>query len=150
MVSAAPASYGLSAGSYAAPRQWLARRITRWTARCARQLARRRMLRDGPSGLPDCLLVHCFRGWFGWRWARCLARRLTGGASADGSTHARWRARQLAYIVSIRDGPGGLSNGSLVSLQRICPSADSLIRDGPGGPVRGDGSLDDCFTGKIR
>ena len=150
MVSAAPAGCGLSAGSYVALRQWLARRIAWWMVRCARQLARRRMLRDGPGGLPDGSLVHRFSGWFGSRWARCLARRLTHGASVYGSTHAQRRARWLAYIVSIRDGPSGLPNGSLVILRRICPSADGSIREGPGGLVRSDVSLDDCFTGKIR
>jgi len=78
-------------------------------------------------------------GSFGSRWARRLARRLARGASADGSTHARRRARRLAYIVSIRDGPGGLPDGSLVSLRQICASADGSIRDGPG--VLPNGSL---------
>ena len=112
------------------------------------------MLRDGPGDFLDGSLVHRFGGWFGSRQARRLARQLARGASADGSTHARQRARQLAYIVSIRDRPSGWPDGSLVSLRRICASADGSIRDGsggwPGGPVRSNGSLDYCFTGKIR
>ena len=46
-----------------------------------------------------------------------------GGATADGLTHARRLARRLAYIASVRDGPGG----SLVSLRR-----DGSVREGPG------------------
>ena len=154
MISAAPAGCSLSAGSYAALQQRLARRIARWMARCVRRLPRRRMLRDGPGSLPDGSLVYRFGGWCRSRRTRRLARRFAHGASADGSMNARRRARQLAYIVSIRDGPGGLPDGSLVLLRQICASTDGSIRDGPGGwpgnPVCGDGSLDDYVTGKIR
>ena len=112
------------------------------------------MLRDGPGGLPDGSLVYRFGGWFGSRRVRRLARRLARGASVDGSMHSWRRARRLVYIVSIRDGPGGLPNGLLMSLRLICALADGSIRDGPGGwpggPVCSDGSLNDCFTGKIR
>ena len=90
------------------------------------------MLRDGPGGLPDGSLVYRFGGWFGLRWVQCLARQLAHGASADGSTYARRRARRLAYIISIRDRPGGLPDGSFVSLWWICASPDGSIRDGPG------------------
>ena len=57
---------------------------------------------------------------------RC-ARQLARSASAHGSTYTRRLARWLAYIVSIRDGPGGLPDGTLMSLRWICASADGSI-----------------------
>jgi len=90
------------------------------------------MLRDGPGGLPDGWLVYRFGGWFGSRRARRLAQQLTRATSADGSTYARQYARLLAYIITIRDRPGGLPDGLLVSLWWICASADGSIRDGQG------------------
>jgi len=74
-------------------------------------LAQWRMLRDGPSSLPDSSLVNRFGGWFKVGQASCptaRSRRFHG-----------WFGQ---------DRPGGW----------------------PGGTVRGDSSLDDCFTGKIR
>ena len=56
-----------------------------------------------------------FGGWFDSRRARRHTRQLARDTSADGSTHARQRTRWLEYIVSIRDGPGSLPDGSLVS-----------------------------------
>ena len=92
----------------------------------------RRMVGGGPGVLPDSLLM-ALRPMVRSRRARCLARRLALGASADGSRRARRLARwlacgaladgsthprrlslRLAYIVSIGDGPGGLPDGSLV------------------------------------
>ena len=106
-----------------------ARRLARRLARVA--LRRMVWIETGPACCPTARSRR-FGGWFGSRQAWRLARRLARGASADGSTHTRRRARRLAYIVSIRDGPGGLPDGSLVSLRRICASADGSIRDGPG------------------
>ena len=73
------------------------------------------------------------------------ARRLARGASADGSD---------------RGGPGVLPDGSLAALRRkvrieagpaYCPTARSQRFGGwPGDAVPGDGSLDNCLTGKIR
>ena len=80
-----------------------------------------------------------FGGWFDSRRTRHHARPLACGASADGSTHARRRARWLEYFVSIRDGSRGLPDGSLMSLRQICASANDSDRDGPG--VLPDGSL---------
>jgi len=92
----------------------------------------RRMVGGGPGVLPDssltalrpmvrsrrarCLARRLARGASadGSRRARRLARRLACGALADGSTHARRRSQRLAYIVSIGDGPGCLHDGSLV------------------------------------
>jgi len=48
-------------------------------------------------------------------------------ASVDGATHARRRARRLAYIISVRDGPGG----SLVSYSSGSASAKRLARQLP-------------------
>jgi len=70
-----PTGCGLSAGLYVAPRQQLARRIARWTARCTRRLARRRMLRDGPGGLPDGSLMYRFGGGFKASPASCATAR---------------------------------------------------------------------------
>ena len=127
----------MSAGSHAAPRQRLACRIARYMARCAWRLARRRMLRDGPSGLPDSSLVyHCggwfeacpvscqvarsrrFGGGFDSRRARRLARWLAHGASADGSRWARRLARRLA--------DGASADGSAETGTVSCPAARSL------------------------
>jgi len=126
----------LGAGSYAAPRQRLARRIARWTARCERRLARRRMRFDSCSAA--CPTAGAYR--FGSRRARRLARWLARIASANASTHARRRARRLACIASA-DGstlarrlPDGLRDAS----------ADGLDRDGPGG------SLVCCFRRIVR
>ena len=49
------------------------------------------------------------------------------GRNGSGSTHAQRHVRQLAYIVSVRDGPGSLSDGLLVLLGRICASADGSM-----------------------
>jgi len=83
--------------------------------------------------------MYRFGGWFGLRWAQRLARQLARGASADGSTYTRWRARRLAYIISIRDRPGGLPDDLLMSLQWICASPDGSIRERP--DVMPDSSL---------
>jgi len=100
----------LSAGSYVAPGQRLARRIARWTAQCVERLPRRRarfdtglaagptarswrfggssdaladgLDRDGPGVLPDGSLA--------------VLRRMVRDASADGSRRARHTARRLA------------------------------------------------------
>ena len=79
--------------------------IHRFDSRWARQLARR-LARVASVDL-------CFSGWFDLRRVWGHTRRLARGASADDSTHARRCARRLAYIVSIRDGPGGLPDGLL-------------------------------------
>ena len=72
----APAGCGLSAGSYAAPRQQLARRIVRWTAWCAWRLAQWRMrFETGPVACQ--MACSCITSADGSRRARCLARRLT-------------------------------------------------------------------------
>ena len=114
-----PAGCGLSAGSYAAPRQRLARRIAR--------ISLRRMVRGGPGVLPDGSLAalrrrirfetgpaSCptarsrrFGGGFDSRRAWRLARRLARGASAEDA---------------IRDGPGVLPDGSLAALRRMVRS----------------------------
>ena len=144
----APAGCCLSTVSYAAPRQRLARRIARWTARCARRLAQPRMLRDGPGGLPDGSLGYRFGGWFevcpascptarSWRFgggfdsrqARPLAQRLARGASANGLRRARRLARRLARGASVdgsvKTGPGVLPGGSL-ALVRFGGSFDAF------------------------
>jgi len=105
----APAGCGLSARSYAAPRQWLARQIAWWTAWCAQRLAQQRMrFETGPA---DCQTAHsCIASVDGSRRARRLARRLACGASVEDS---------------IRDGPGALPDSSLAALRR-------MVRGGPG------------------
>ena len=51
-----------------------------------------------------------------------------GGATADGLTHARRLARRLAYIASVREGPGVLPDSLLVWVRLggwfgACPAA---------------------------
>ena len=113
-----PAGCGLSAGSHAAPRQWLARRIARWTAWCARRLARRHMwFETGPTACQMACL--CIASADGSRQVRCLAQRLAHSGSAED-----W----------IPDGSAGLHVGSLAVLRRrirfqtgpaSCPTARS-------------------------
>jgi len=64
-------------------------------------------------------------------------------ASVDGATHARRRARRLAYIVSARDGPGGLPSSLLVLYRSGSVNRLTLWR-------LPNGSRYDCLTGKIR
>jgi len=64
-------------------------------------------------------------------------------ASVDGATHARRRARRLAYIVSARDGAGGLPGSLLVSYRS--GSVDRLTLQ-----CLPNGSRDDYLRGKIR
>ena len=167
-----PAGCGLSAGSYAAPRQQLARRL-------ARGASAEDSIRDGPgvlsdgslaalrqrirfeTGLASCPTVRSrrFGGGCDSRRARRLARRLARGASAEDS---------------IRDGPDVLPDGSLLALRRIvqietgpasCPTARSCIASADGSrrarrlarrlahvSLRRmpNGSRDNCLTGKIR
>ena len=121
------------------------------------------------AGPAACPMAGAYR--FGSRRARRLARQLARVASADGSVETgpvycptarsyrfgSRRARRLARIASAdgldRGGPGGLPDGSLVSLRR-------MVHDGPGvlpdcslaalrRVIHGDGSLDNCLTGKI-
>ena len=105
--------------------------------------ALRRMVRRVSGGLPDGLRILfrfetgrrlarqlarvasadlCFGEWFDSRRARRHARRLTRGASADGSTHARQGARWLACIILIRDGPGACPTA------RSCRFSGSALR----------------------
>ena len=136
---------------------------------CAAARAAAYAVRRMPGGVPDGLryrfggwfdaspaacqaaCVYRFSGWFGfetgpaaslmarsYRFGSRRARRLARIASADGSDRggpaycptARSALRQM-----VRDGPGVLPDGSLAALRRV---------------IRGDGSLDNCLTGKIR
>jgi len=97
-----PASCGLSAGSYAAPRQRLARRIAGWTAWCTRRLAWWWMRFE--TDPVACQMAHSYiASADGSRRGHCLAQQLARGASTEDS---------------IRDGPGVLPNGSLAALRR--------------------------------